>query len=182
MRHHRHTCVKKSGPRLITFSSSLAMVSARQLVGQGMQSFRSGKVEESIDYFNEAESAEPSITPFLWQRGLSYYYADQFDDASKQFRADVRVNPADAEEIVWDIASQLRMQPAKFPVPNQLTLPRKDSRRIMVSLSHNKRDKHSHIVPLRSPLSIDCSEEKGARRISRLRDTRDRTCYLDFVG
>lgn len=111
------------------------MASARQLIGQGMQSFRDGDVEGSIRYFDQAEVTEPSMTPFLWQRGLSYYYADQFDAASKQFRTDVQVNPADAEEIVWDIASQLRLRPDSFPVPNQLALPRKDPRRIMVCLT-----------------------------------------------
>lgn len=105
---------------------------ARQLVAKGMSSFRTGNVPESIRYFDQAEQEEPSLTPYLWQRGLSYYYNDQFDLASRQFRTDVKVNPADAEEIVWDIASQLRTD-ASFPVPSQLALPRNDPRRIMVT-------------------------------------------------
>lgn len=112
-------------------------VVARRLVGDGMNAFRNGQVERSIDLFNQAEFEDPSLLPYLWQRGLSYYYADEFDRASQQFRTDVRVNPTDAEEIVWDIASQLmRTTPTRnqdnFPVPSQLTLPRNDPRRIMV--------------------------------------------------
>jgi hypothetical protein len=111
---------------------------ARSLIVQGMEAFRRGDVTGSIQYFDRAEHAQgPSLTPFLWQRGISYYYADDFALASRQFRTDVQVNPSDVEEIVWDIASQLRMMdPAaqQFPVPNQMSLPpgMRDRRRIMV--------------------------------------------------
>ena len=109
---------------------------ARSLVFQGMEAFRNGDVEGSIRLFDQAERVQgPSLTPYLWQRGISYYYADDFAKASRQFRTDVQVNPSDTEEIVWDIASQLRLDPAtKFPVPNQLALPvgSRDRRRIMV--------------------------------------------------
>jgi hypothetical protein len=74
---------------------------------------------------------------------LSYYYNQQYDKASQQFRMDVSVNPYDVEEIVWDIASQLRYNQIQnqnskviFPIPNQLSLPpgSRDRRRIMVRL------------------------------------------------
>lgn len=101
---------------------------ARRYVGDGMQAFRQGNIGESIDLFDKAEAEEPRLDPFLWQRGLSYYYADEFDKASQQFRRDVKVNPLDVEEIVWDIASQLRVNPT-FPVPTALSLPRNQSDR-----------------------------------------------------
>jgi tetratricopeptide (TPR) repeat protein len=115
---------------------------ARQYIQDGMLAFRVGNVSKSIELFNLAEQTDASMAPFLWQRGLSYYYANDFDNASQQFRLDVRVNPYDVEEIVWDIASQLqssrnqRPQLAPvFPIPNQLSLPAgsTDRRRIMVS-------------------------------------------------
>ena len=122
---------------------------ARQYVQKGMELFRAGDVSQSIEYFDAAERNDKSITPFLWQRGLSYYYNQQYDKASQQFRIDVSVNPLDVEEIVWDIASQLQynnhqMQDptAKMtlPLPNQLSLPpgSKDRRRIMVRRLHSK--------------------------------------------
>jgi tetratricopeptide (TPR) repeat protein len=108
-----------------------------------MESFRNGDVTKSIEYFDAAEQNDPSITPYLWQRGLSYYYNHQYEKASQQFRVDVSVNPYDVEEIVWDIASQLQFirsqnqdqkMDAIIPLPNQLSLPpgSKDRRRIMV--------------------------------------------------
>lgn len=125
--------------------------SPSSLVRQGMTAFRQGQVAESIAYFDKAEqlSYSYSLTPYLWQRGLSYFYTNDFEAASRQFRTDVRVNPNDTEEIVWDIASQLRQQQQRigsgsstgatamsvFPIPNQLSLPSgtKDGRKIMVS-------------------------------------------------
>lgn len=61
-------------------------VSPRILVSQGMEAFRKGDIRGSIDLFDEADSRAPdgSLTPYLWQRGLSLYYADRFEDASKQ--------------------------------------------------------------------------------------------------
>jgi hypothetical protein len=78
--------------------------SGRSLVFQGMEAFRGGRLSESIQLFDQAAAAQPSLQPFLWQRGISLYYADQFEAASRQFQTDVTVNPLDVEEIVWDIA------------------------------------------------------------------------------
>ncbi|EMS68134.1 hypothetical protein TRIUR3_26333 [Triticum urartu] len=37
----------------------------------------------------------------LWQRGLSLYYLDRFEEAAEQFRLDVAANPNDTEESIW---------------------------------------------------------------------------------
>lgn len=122
---------------------------ARQLISEGMKSFRDGDVQRSVELFDQAEASQPkgSLTPFLWQRGISYYYLDRFDEASKQFRIDVRVNPSDVEEIVWDIASQLRKNPTLFPPANMLSLPvgAKDRRRIMVCHVSLRPTNHSQL-------------------------------------
>lgn len=136
--------------RYTVFAKSAASVSenpnrslARQYIQEGMESFRNGDIPKSIEYFNAAEQNDRSITPYLWQRGLSYYYNQQYEKASQQFRVDVSVNPYDVEEIVWDIASQLqyirRQKPdqiseAIVPTLNLLSLPpgSKDRRKIMV--------------------------------------------------
>jgi tetratricopeptide (TPR) repeat protein len=122
-------------------STLLGMVSAerryeaRQLVSDGMEMFRKGEVSKSIDLFDRADALQPdgSLHPFLWQRGLSLYYADRFAEASDQFRSDVKVNPNDVEEIVWDIAAQLRQRPDEFPPSTMMSLPagNRDRRRIM---------------------------------------------------
>lgn len=84
----------------------------RQLVSLGMKTFSESRVQDSIELFDRADEAVPngSLTPFLWQRGISLYYTDQFEAGSNQFRYDVKVNPLDVEEIVWDIACQNRLK------------------------------------------------------------------------
>ena len=99
-----------------------------------MQSFRNGDVLTSLQYFDRANNVVPDDNKlYLWQRGISYYYLDKFQEGHEQFSLDVKVNPLDVEEIVWDIACLARMQPSKFPVENQMSLPngKKDRRKIM---------------------------------------------------
>lgn len=109
-------------------------VEARQQVINGMKAFSNCNIQESIDAFNQAEELNPSLTPYLWQRGISYYYKNDFEKASQQFRTDVTVNPRDTEEIVWDIAAQLQVDPTTFPPRSIMSLPpnTRDRRRIMV--------------------------------------------------
>ena len=100
-----------------------------------MQSFRDYDVPSSLSYFNQAEDSLPKLTPYLWQRGISYYYLDKFQEGSDQFRLDVSVNPLDVEEIVWDISCLARLEKngAKFPPERMMALPKgkKDRRKIM---------------------------------------------------
>ena len=115
-------------------------VSPRQLVQQGMQKFVNGNVEDSIKIFDLADASVPdgSLKPFLWQRGISYYYTDRFQEGSDQFKYDVKVNPLDVEEIVWDICCLARMHPEdSFPPSDKMSLPKgkTDRRKIMVRLN-----------------------------------------------
>lgn len=107
-----------------------AELPSRQLVADGMELFRQGDVEGSIRKFDG--SVPPGSRAYLWQRGLSYYYADEFEKGSQQFRDDVLRSPLDVEEIVWDIACLLRMDPT-FPPPKMMSLPsgQRDRRPIM---------------------------------------------------
>ena len=150
-----------------TLSENQNRLLARQYMQEGMELFRNGDVAKSIEYFNAAEQNDKSITPYLWQRGLSYYYNQQYEKASQQFRIDVSVNPYDVEEIVWDIASQLQSnrnqnQDKKaeviFPILNQLSLPpgSKDRRRIMVRLLQRSRMPSIFVVRCARPLTFFC--------------------------
>ena len=114
----------------------LDRIPPRKLVQLGMQYFKQGDVKGSIEIFDRAEKMEPSIRPYLWQRGISYYYADRFQDGSDQFRYDVKVNPLDVEEIVWDIACQYMGNQNRDDLLNKMSLPKgkTDRRKIMVRL------------------------------------------------
>lgn len=80
----------------------------RNLLDSGMRTFVAAgssdkskdKVQESVQLFDKAaESGYPANR--LWQRGLSLYYADRFEEGAKQFRDDVALNPDDTEESIW---------------------------------------------------------------------------------
>jgi len=59
--------------------------SPKALVSRGMEAFRQGDIDGSIFFFDAAdEKTEGKLNPYLWQRGLSYYYADRFQEGSKQ--------------------------------------------------------------------------------------------------
>lgn len=70
-------------------------------IKRGMTYFKLGRIIESIDDFNKAEELNPQLTPYLWQRGLSYYYAGKYAEAMRQFEVDLSVNSKDVEETVW---------------------------------------------------------------------------------
>lgn len=70
-------------------------------VRRGMVNFKLAKIDKSIADFDRAEALEPRLLPYLWQRGLSYYYAERFEEGAKQFEVDLTVNAQDVEETVW---------------------------------------------------------------------------------
>ncbi len=70
-------------------------------IQRGMVYFQLAKINESIADFDKAEELEPEIKPYLWQRGLSYYYAERFIEGAQQFEIDLTVNSQDVEETVW---------------------------------------------------------------------------------
>lgn len=70
-------------------------------IRRGMVKFKLAKIDESIADFDRAEKLAPHLSPYLWQRGLSYYYAERFEEGAKQFELDLTVNSQDVEETVW---------------------------------------------------------------------------------
>ena len=65
-------------------------------------------VEGSVRDFDDAIEVDSRVGAYLWQRGVSLYYAEDFDGAARQFREDVAMNPNDTEESVWCFASEAR--------------------------------------------------------------------------
>jgi tetratricopeptide (TPR) repeat protein len=74
---------------------------ASAYVQRGMLRFKLAQIEAAIADFDCAEGLNPAIAPYLWQRGLAYYYADQFAAGARQFEIDLAVNGRDAEETIW---------------------------------------------------------------------------------
>jgi tetratricopeptide (TPR) repeat protein len=99
-------------------------------IRRGMVYFQLGKVEESITDFDTAEKLDDRITPYLWQRGLSYYYAERFAEGAKQFEIDLTVNAQDVEETVWRYLCIARLSGVE-EARNSLLPVKNDPRKIM---------------------------------------------------
>ena len=97
---------------------------------RGMASFQLGDIEAAIDDFDRAEDLNPALTPYLWQRGIAYYYAERFDDGVRQFEVDLSVNEHDVEETVWRYLCQAQVQGARAARDGLLPV-RNDPRPVM---------------------------------------------------
>ncbi|XLT88906.1 hypothetical protein HN873_010659, partial [Arachis hypogaea] len=60
-----------------------------------------GDVSGSLVEFDRAIELDPRQKAYLWQRGLSLYYLDRFEEGAEQFRLDVAQNSNDTEESIW---------------------------------------------------------------------------------
>jgi tetratricopeptide (TPR) repeat protein len=84
----------------------------RLYIERGMAHFKLCDVAAAIDDFDRAEQLNPALTPYLWQRGLAYYYMERFADGATQFERDLTVNGHDVEETVWRYLCQAQLHGA----------------------------------------------------------------------
>ena len=70
-------------------------------IQRGMIYFKLAQLNYSLKDFNKAEELNPQLTPYLWQRGLTYYYLGKYAKAGRQFELDLSVNSQDMEETLW---------------------------------------------------------------------------------
>lgn len=103
------TATRILGTRSVA-AASFDRVRARKYVKDGMESFVDGDVQRSLLEFDQALESDPSIEPYLWQRGLSLWLLGKYEDASIQFERDVKVNPNDVEEALWKFLSDVKLQ------------------------------------------------------------------------
>ncbi len=67
----------------------------------GAAAFKNADVERSIEAFDAAIEQDPAQEAHHWQRGISYYYAERFEEGEEQFQSHRSVNPQDVENAVW---------------------------------------------------------------------------------
>jgi tetratricopeptide (TPR) repeat protein len=99
-------------------------------IQRGMIYFKLGRITEAITDFDRAEHLNPALTPYLWQRGLAYYYAERFTDGARQFEVDLTVNKHDVEETVWRYLCQTQLQGTQVARASLLPV-RNDARAVM---------------------------------------------------
>jgi len=88
---------------LLPVGAAHAAAGGTPSVAEGMSAFAAGDVERSVQIYDAVIAADPRRIPYLWQRGLSLYYAGDYAAGAEQFAADVAVNPNDTEEQIWHL-------------------------------------------------------------------------------
>jgi tetratricopeptide (TPR) repeat protein len=83
-------------------------------LGRGMIYFKLARIEASLADFDRAEKLDPKLSPYLWQRGLSLYYVEDFEGGARQFESGLTVNPVDVEETTWRYLCLARLHGPQF--------------------------------------------------------------------
>jgi len=136
---------------LVIASQAAVLVTAQstyELVQQGVEAFKNVQMNESIHLFDEAIDEGYPVAR-LWQRGISLYYADRFQDGSKQFRDDTALNPNDTEESIWAFVCDAQ------------TIGFDQARKQMMVVSHDSRMYMQTLYSMfRGEVSVDEVEQK----------------------
>jgi len=68
---------------------------------RGREDFRAGKIAESVADFDKFLQLEPRAANQQWERGISLYYAGEFEKGAKQFEDYQKYHDQDVENSVW---------------------------------------------------------------------------------
>lgn len=77
---------------------------------RGSLFFRTNRVKESLVDFDTAVEKSPEVLPYLWQRGISQYYAGEYKKGQEQFEVHRTVNPNDVENAFWHFLCTAKLQ------------------------------------------------------------------------
>lgn len=85
-------------------------IRAAALQRRGEQRFFEAKIAESIADFDAFLAIVPQQDPHHWQRGLAYYYAEEYAKGKAQFERHQTVNTQDVENAVWHFLCAVRTE------------------------------------------------------------------------
>ncbi|MEM7600803.1 MAG: hypothetical protein AAF357_05250 [Verrucomicrobiota bacterium] len=88
--------------------SSWIRVRAASLQRRGEARFFKADIDGSIADFDAYLAYFPEQDPHHWQRGLSYYYAEEYQQGKAQFERHQTVNTQDVENAVWHFICAVR--------------------------------------------------------------------------
>jgi tetratricopeptide (TPR) repeat protein len=85
---------------------------ARAVFEQANTNFLAGRFEEAAAGFDEVVRLVPGEEPYLWQRGITLYYVERYQDCREQFELHRTVNPGDVENAVWHFMCVAKLESA----------------------------------------------------------------------
>lgn len=68
---------------------------------RGSENFRLGNVQQSVADFDRFVQLKPAEEPQQWKRGISYYYAREYEKGAKQFELYQTYHDNDVENSTW---------------------------------------------------------------------------------
>jgi lipoprotein NlpI len=83
---------------------------------RGEEHFRNARIAEAIADFDRQLELRPEDAADHWQRGIAYYYAEEYSKGAKQFELHQTVNPQDVENSAWHFLCLVRAPKGSVPV------------------------------------------------------------------
>jgi lipoprotein NlpI len=83
-------------------------LAARILHARGEEHFRHRRIAASVVDFDREVELQPEREAEHWQRGIAYYYAEEYEKGARQFELHKAVNPQDAENAAWHFLCVVR--------------------------------------------------------------------------
>lgn len=75
---------------------------------RGRERFRQAKIKDSVADFDQVVKLSPAREKQLWERGISLYYAGEFEKGAKQFELYQTYHDADVENAAWRFLCQAK--------------------------------------------------------------------------
>lgn len=117
--------------------SSWVRVRAASLQRRGEDHFFHARIDESIADFDAFLAYIPDQDPHHWQRGLSYYYAEKYEEGKAQFERHQTVNTQDVENAVWHFLCAVRAPGGKVEAAQKELIPIERDSRIPMKEVHD---------------------------------------------
>ena len=103
---------------------------------RGVDHFFHARIAESIADFDEYLKLYPERDPHHWQRGLSYYYAEEYEKGVAQFERHQTVNSHDVENAVWHFLCVVRAPDGGFKQAQKALIPIEGDSRVPMKEVH----------------------------------------------
>lgn len=116
--------------------SRLGSLRARSLQERGQLRFFAGMIDKAIEDFDAYLEFYPDRDPQHWQRGIAYYYAEEFEKGKAQFERHQEVNKQDVENAVWHFLCAARASGGSVEKAKSDLIPIKDDTRVPMQQIH----------------------------------------------